>query len=146
MRIIYSTQRIWSKKLSFFDVSSVYFIEFPAMAVCVKTPSVLNGFVNCAHVLQTPETCTDYLLDWVSFNCNRPTLRHLFNWKEDWDKWEPNSLIVVAMVFQVFNAQMISSVSLVKKTIKLTMELADMAGLSLKVKTDIKSRVSRSFN
>jgi len=46
------------------------------------------------------------------------------------------------MSFEVLNSKMVSTISLIKKAIKIAMKLAKMTSLRFKVKTYVKSRVS----
>lgn len=65
------------------------------MAVCMQAADVLNFRVNCAHVLQAPQSRTYDLLDGVHFDISGAMPRLNFNREKDREQRESNSLGVV---------------------------------------------------
>ena len=55
------------KELSFLNMTSVNFQEFPVVTIGLHHSGVLDGGIDVTHVFETPKTGTDCLCDWKTF-------------------------------------------------------------------------------
>jgi hypothetical protein len=113
------------EKFSLFYMGTVDFIEFPSMAVCVEEPDILDRGVHITHVLQTPKPAADYLGQSKGLIGEWRVCCVLEFREKDRDQGETDTsfVIVLSRTFNVWDAHVFTSITLIEEAIYFTMEL-----------------------